>query len=237
MPFMFFEPTMLLLIPALIFTLWAQWKVKHAYNKYSKIGVRAGLTGAQVADIIMRAEGVSRDVPIEAIPGQMTDHYDPTKKVVRLSHDVYSGRSIAALGIAAHEVGHAIQDDRKYVWMGMRSFVYPVAQIGSGLAIPIFFVGLLLGMFAQAPFGFLLMNIGIWLFAGAVAFTIITLPVEFDASRRAVRALAGGGQLTDDEMRGVKAVLTAAAMTYVAAAAMAVSQLIRFIILAQMARD
>lgn len=237
MPLMFFDPTMLLLIPALLFALWAQWKVKHAYQKYSQVGVRSGLTGAKIADLIMRKEGVPNDVPIEAIPGEMTDHYDPTKKVVRLSHDVYSGRSIAALGIAAHEVGHAIQDQRNYVWMHLRSVVYPVAQIGSGLAMPLFFVGLLIGLFSQAPFAFLLMKIAIWLFAAAVAFTIITLPVEFDASKRAIRALADGGQLTQDEMAGVKAVLNAAAMTYVAAAAMAISQLIRFIILAQMARE
>lgn len=237
MPLMFFDPTMLLLIPALLFALWAQWKVKSAYRKYSQIGVRAGLTGAQVADIMMRAEGVPNEVPIKAIPGEMTDHYDPTKKVVNLSHDVYSGRSIAALGIAAHEVGHAIQDHQRYVWMNVRGFVYPLAQIGSGLALPLFFVGFFLGLFAHAPFGYTIMMIAIWLFAGAVAFTIVTLPVEFDASRRAVRALAEGGQLTQDEMSGVKAVLTAAALTYVAAAAMAISQLIRFIVLAQMARE
>lgn len=231
MPFFFWDPTFMLLIPALLLAGWAQIKVRGAYAKYSRVGVRSGITGAQIAGLIMRKEDVPADVPIEAIPGEMTDHYDPTKRVVRLSQDVYHGQSIAALGIAAHEVGHAIQHARSYTWMNLRGLMYPISSIGSTLAFPLFFIGLIFG------YNQTLMHLGIWLFTAAVAFTVITLPVEFDASRRAVRALASGGYLTDDELRGVKKVLTAAAMTYVAAATMAIVQLVRMIILANMSRD
>ncbi len=234
---MFFDPTIILVLPALLFALWAQHKVKSAYSQFSQVGVRSGLTGAKIANLIMRKEGVPDDVEIEPTPGEMTDHYDPTKRVVRLSEGVYGGRSIAALGIAAHEVGHAIQHARSYAWLGLRTYLAPAAQFGSTLAMPLFFGGLILGVFAQTPIAFLIMKIAIWLFGAAVAFTLITLPVEFDASKRAVHALADGGYLTDDELSGVKQVLNAAALTYVAAAAMAISQLLRFIMLASMMRE
>ena len=218
----------LLMIPAMIFALWAQTRVKHAYTKYSKIPTRAGLTGSDVAAIILENAGV-RNVSLGMGPGEMTDHYDPATKRVNLSQGVGAGASIAALGIAAHEVGHAIQDAQGYAPMKLRHFMYPVSSIGSTLAFPLIFAGLIFG---GSGFGFLL-QLGIYLFAAAVAFTIVTLPVEFDASRRAVKALAVGGHLTDDEMSGVRKVLGAAAMTYVAAAAVAVLNLLRMLIIAR----
>ncbi len=218
----------LLMIPAMIFALWAQARVKHAYTKYSKIPTRAGLTGSDVAAIILENAGV-RNVSLGMVPGEMTDHYDPATKRVNLSQGVGAGASIAALGIAAHEVGHAIQDAQGYAPMKLRHFMYPVSSIGSTLAFPLIFAGLIFG---GSGFGFLL-QLGIYLFAAAVAFTIVTLPVEFDASRRAVKALAAGGHLTDDEMCGVRKVLGAAAMTYVAAAAVAVLNLLRILIIAR----
>lgn len=226
MPFFFFTPYDLLLVPALILAVWAQARVSSAYRKYSKVPTRAGMSGAQVAQMIMRDENIGRDIEIEVVPGHLTDHYDPTKKVLRLSEEVYHGNSIAALGIAAHEVGHAIQDARSYTWMQLRSLMYPMSSIGSTLAFPLFFIGFI---FSQAQF---LMTIGIWMFVAAVAFTVVTLPVEFDASRRAKLALAQGRYLTDEELGGVKKVLGAAAMTYVAGAAMAILQLIRLLLLA-----
>lgn len=226
--FYMFHPADLLMIPAMVFALWAQARVKFAYTKYSKIPTRAGLTGADVAAIILENAGV-RNVSLGLVPGEMTDHYDPATRRVNLSQDVGGGRSIAALGIAAHEVGHAIQDAQGYAPMKLRHFMYPVSSIGSTLAFPLIFAGLIFG---GSGFGFLL-QLGIYLFAAAVAFTIVTLPVEFDASRRAVKALAAGGYLTDDEMRGVRRVLGAAAMTYVAAAAAAVLNLLRILIIAR----
>ncbi|HRZ17654.1 MAG TPA: zinc metallopeptidase [Candidatus Hydrogenedentes bacterium] len=223
-----FHPADLLMIPAMVFALWAQARVKHAYGKYSQITTRSGMTGADVAAVILENAGV-RNVSLGLVPGEMTDHYDPAVKRVNLSQEVGGGRSIAALGIAAHEVGHAIQDAQGYAPMKLRHFMYPVSSIGSTLAFPLIFAGLIFG---GNGFGFLL-QLGIYLFSAAVAFTIVTLPVEFDASRRAVKALSAGGYLTDDEMRGVRKVLGAAAMTYVAAAAAAVLNLLRILIIAR----
>ena len=231
----FWDGTIVLLIPAMLLAMWAQAKVKSAYAKYSQVGVRSGVTGADVARRILQESAIpvergmslggAEAVGIEAIGGQMTDHYDPRSRTVRLSQDVYHGRSIAALGIAAHEVGHAIQHAHGYAPMQLRSVVYPVSSLGSTLAWPLF-IG---GFFLYEP----LLQAGIILFSAAVAFTVITLPVEFNASRRAVKALAAGGYLTDDELYGVKKVLSAAAMTYVAATAMAAMQLLRMILLAR----
>jgi len=232
---MFFDPTMLLLIPAFLFAAWAQLKVKTTYAKYSKVGTRRGLTGADVALRILRdadvpSKGSRYDngdgVGIEAIGGKMSDHYDPRAKQLRLSQDVYYGQSVAALGIAAHEVGHAIQHSRGYAPLMARNFVYPISAIGSSLAMPLFFIGF---FFVKSV---LLMQIGILLFSLAVMFTVMTLPVEFNASRRAMRALADGGYLTEDELAGARKVLSAAAMTYVASTAMAMLQLLRMVLLA-----
>ena len=225
MPF-FFHPADLLMIPAMIIAVWAQVRVKAAYQKYASIQTRSGMTGAQVAQHILQNANVS-NVPIEVTPGEMTDHYDPVKKVLRLSGSVYGGTSIAALGIAAHEVGHAIQDASGYAPMKVRHLVYPISRLGSMLAFPLIFAGFILNF----SFSSVLINLGIWLFTAAVAFTIVTLPVEFNASSRAVQALTAGGYMSQDELRGVRKVLGAAAMTYVAAAAAAVLQLVRFLLI------
>jgi len=224
-------------IPALLFAVWAQWKVKSTYAKYARVGNRQGLTGAEVAQRILldanvgvagtgwgRGDGVA----LEPIEGTLTDHYDPRARTLRLSQDIYYGQSVAALGIAAHEVGHAIQHAHGYAPMMARNFVYPVSAIGSTLAFPIFVIGMFLG----PGTGQTIMQIAILLFAAAVGFTVLTLPVEFNASRRAMKALASGGYLSEDELGGARKVLTAAAMTYVASTAMAILQLVRMLLLA-----
>lgn len=233
---MFFDSTMLLVLPALLLALWAQAKVSSTYAKFSKVGTRSGLTGAEVAQRILSDAGIALadkrsaglggpTCKLECIPGHLSDHYDPRSQTLRLSHDVYYGQSVAALGIAAHEVGHAIQHARMYAPLMARNFIYPVCSLGSTLAFPLF----ILGLFAQiGP----LMNLAILLFSVAVAFTVLTLPVEFDASRRAMATLSTGGYLDALELRGAKRVLTAAAITYVAAAFMAIMQLVRMLILA-----
>ncbi len=243
---MFFFPGDLLLIPAFLFSLWAQFKVKSAYAKYSQIGTRAGLSGAEVAARILRDSNIELargdqhpegSCGLESIEGELSDHYDPRDRTLRLSEPVYHGRSIAALGIAAHEVGHAIQHARLYAPLSLRNIIYPVTSIASTLSWPLFFVGLLLppvdNMARAFTGGVSLLWVGVALFSLAVFFTLLTLPVEFNASRRALKALASGGYLQEDELHGARAVLTAAALTYVAAAAMALMQLLRMILLAR----
>lgn len=242
MPFLFFDWTIVLLIPALLLAVWAQYKIKSNYTRFSEVGNRAGLTGEEVARLILRDAGISpshrlnsggsSSCSVECIGGHLTDHYDPRSRTLRLSEEVCHGRSIAALGIAAHEVGHAIQHDRAYAPLMLRNVVYPVCSFGSSMAFPLFFIGL----FMPTGLGQTLIHAAILLFSLSVFFTVLTLPVEFDASRRAMAALAHGGYLATDELRGAKKVLTAAALTYVAAAAMAIMQLVRMFILAQ-ARD
>lgn len=227
----FFHPADLLLIPALLFTLWAQWRVSSAYKKFSQVGVRSGMTGADIARRMMRQENID-DVELETVAGEMTDHYDPTSKTVRLSDAVYHGSSIAALGIAAHEVGHVIQHARGYSPLALRTYLYPVASLGSSLGYFMIFIGLIIG-WAGMAFGSLIFTAGIWLFGGFVLFTVITLPVEFNASSRAIRALSDGSIMTEDELSGARAVLNAAAMTYVASAAVAVINLIRILIISR----
>lgn len=212
---------------SLLISFWAQGKVKYAYAKYSKVGVRSGITGVQIARRMMAEEGIS-DVDIELTPGVMTDHYDPGAKVVRLSEAVYHGNSIASLGIAAHEIGHVIQHAHGYTPMHVRSAMYPVSRIGSTLAFPLILGGIFI---SSVPW---LLTVGIYLYAAAVAFTVITLPVEFNASKRALVALNDGRIMTQDELHGAKKVLDAAAMTYVAAATAAVLELIRLILIARM---
>ena len=239
MPFMIFDPTMILLVPALLLALWAQYKVKSNYERFSQVGTRSGLTGGDVARLILRDAGIesnrhggfggSHGCGIETVPGHLTDHYDPRTRMLRLSEEVCYGRSVAALGIAAHEVGHAIQHARLYAPLALRNVVYPVCSLGSTLAFPLFFIGL----FIPAALGQTLMQSAILLFTLSVFFTVLTLPVEFDASRRALLALANGGYLEADELGGARKVLGAAAMTYVAAAAMAIMQLVRMVLLAQ----
>ncbi len=219
-----YDPTYLLLIPAMILALYAQFKVSSNYSKWSQVPSRTGLTGAQMARKILDTNGCS-DVRIEQISGKLTDHYDPQNGVLRLSSEVYRSGSIAALGVAAHEAGHAIQDAQDYAPMRIRSTLVPIANIGSGAAMPLFFLGLL---FSWQP----IVKIGILCFALSVLFYLVTLPVEFNASSRAVAVLADG-YLPDDEVCGVKAMLSAAALTYVAAALQALLQLARLILIAR----
>ena len=221
--FYYYDPTYLLLIPGLLLALYAQIKISSTYSRWKQVPSRSGLTGAQMARRILDGNGCG-DVRIERVSGTLTDHYDPQGGVLRLSDEVYASRSIAALGVAAHEAGHAIQDAQSYAPMRIRAALVPVANIGSSAAIPLFMLGLI---FSWQP----LLKIGILCFALAVLFYLVTLPVELNASGRAV-ALLGGGLLPDDEVQGVKKVLSAAALTYVAAALQALLQLLRLVILA-----
>ena len=205
-------------------SLGAQALVKSAYHRNSQIATRSGLTGADIARHMMRQENIN-DVELEVIPGELTDHYDPGAKVVRLSEAVYNGNSIAALGIAAHEVGHVIQHAHGYAPMHLRSIVYPVASIGSGLGPYLVLAGFFMHF---SP----LLWAGVFLFAAATVFTVVTLPVEFNASSRALHALEYGNILLPDEMKGARQVLNAAALTYVAAAVTSVLFLLHYIMMA-----
>ena len=225
--FWYYDPTYLLLIPGLLLALYAQYKVTSTFNHWKQAPSRTGLTGARIARMILDANGC-QDVRIEHVRGSLTDHYDPENGVLRLSDEVYASRSIAALGVAAHEAGHAIQDEKDYAPMRLRANLVPLANIGSQAATPLFMLGLL---FSWEP----LTKIGIFAFAFSVLFYLVTLPVEFNASSRAVTVLASGF-LPDDEVKGVKAVLSAAALTYVAAALQAVLQLVRLLLLANSRR-
>ncbi|GEN31798.1 hypothetical protein HNQ35_000554 [Cerasibacillus quisquiliarum] len=204
----------------LIVPLWAQAKVKSTYSKYSKIATSSKMTGAQVARQILNDNGLF-DVTVEETRGILSDHYDPRSKTVRLSTDNYHGYSMAASAVAAHEVGHAIQDAENYAFLRFRSALVPVANLGSNLSFFLIIVGLFLNMMNLAVVGLLFM-------AGAVLFQLVTLPVEFDASSRAMGQLVSGGYITNREERDTRKVLNAAAMTYVAAALVAVMELIRF---------
>jgi len=229
MPFFFgFDPTFILLLPALAFAFWAQWKVKSTYDKFAQIPAANGMTGRDMARSIMQRNAIT-DVSIEEIGGSLSDHYDPGARTVRLSADIYEGNSIAAIAVAAHEVGHVIQHHRNYLPLGMRTSIAPVAGIGSSLAMPLFIVGLF--FFRGMPFGNMLMDLGILFFSGAVLFQFVTLPVEFDASRRALQQLTESGAVMPQEVAGAKQVLDAAALTYVAAAAMAALQLVRLLLM------
>lgn len=224
--FYMWDPTMMILIPAVLLTAYAQIKINSTYNKYSQIPSKRGLTGADVARYILNQNGLF-DVAIERVAGQLSDHYDPRSRVVRLSPDVYHGTSLAALGVAAHEVGHAVQHDTGYLPLYIRNTIIPVTQIGSYAAIPLFFIGIFMSSES-------LVNIGIMLFAAIVFFQMVTLPVEFNASRRAIATLGGEGILDASELAGTKKVLSAAAMTYLAAALMAVMELLRLIVISGM---
>jgi uncharacterized protein len=223
----FFDWTIILVLPAMALTVWAQLKVKKTYNRYREVGSRSGLTGAQVARRLLDQSGLNQ-VRVDKIEGALTDHYDPQKKVVRLSQPIYESNSLSAFAIAAHETGHAFQDQAGYAPMFIRARLVPGANLGSHLALPLFFIG----MIFSASLGWL-MDVGILFFAAAVVFHIVTLPVEFDASARAIRVLTTGGYLAPDEIGGAKKVLSAAAWTYVAAASVAVLTLLRLIILRQ----
>lgn len=227
---LFYDPTWLIIIPALLFAMFAQAKVQSTFAKYLRVPARAGYTGAQVARQILDRANL-HDVRVEMTHRHLGDHYDPRQRVVRLSPEVYNGRSVASIGVAAHETGHALQHARAYVPLNIRNSLFPIAAFGSNAAFPLFFIGLMLGATGSMNLGVSLMTIGIWFFIAALAFQVVTLPVEFNASARAMRLLTTGGYLAPDEAPKTKAVLNAAALTYVAATAMAVAQLLRLLIL------
>jgi Zn-dependent membrane protease YugP len=226
---MFFDPTYVLILPALALAMFAQWKVGSTFNKFSQVATASGRTGAEVAAELLRRRGLS-GVKIEPVQGMLADHYDPRTKTLRLSPQVYGSASVAAVGVAAHECGHAFQDAERYAPLAIRGAIVPMATIGTNAAWILFMIGLFTSMRW-------LMDVGILLFAGYIAFALITLPVEFDASRRAVAVLKGEGLVMPREADGVRAVLNAAALTYVAAAAMAVMQLVRLLVLRNMRDD
>jgi Zn-dependent membrane protease YugP len=222
----FWDYTFFLLIPPLLLAFYAQAKVKGTYSKFSRVFASSRISGADMAREILNLGGAN-DVRIEKTPGQLSDHYDPRKKALRLSPGVYESNSIAALGIAAHESGHALQHHTGYAPLQIRNGIYPVASFGSRLAFPLFLVGFF--MSSKGPS--ILMDIGIFLFAGAVVFSLLTLPVEFNASHRAVTLLEQRGYLRGQELDGARKVLSAAALTYVAATAMAAMQLLRMFLI------
>ena len=222
----FFDPTMALLIPAIILALWANSLVKSNYRKYKQVKNNIAMTGSEVALHILQRNGIT-DVPVVPVEGELTDHYEPSKREVRLSKDIFYGETVSAVAIAAHEVGHALQHAHSYVPLKIRHALFPVARFGSGAAFPLFFIGFLF----RAP---MLMDIGILFFIAAFIFQIVTLPVEFNASQRAFKELGYDLVLDPREMVGVKKVLNAAALTYVAAALMSLLQVIRLLFLRNM---
>ncbi len=216
--------TYILVIIGAIFSLIASAKVNSTFNRYQKIRSASGMTGAQAAERILNQNGIY-DVSVEHVKGTLSDHYDPRSRVLRLSDSTYASTSVAAIGVAAHECGHAIQHKEGYTPLKIRSAIVPAANIGSRLGIPMIFIGVLLGYYYP------LIQIGIWVFSLAVLFQIVTLPVEFNASSRAVTMLEHYGILGEEELRHTKKVLSAAAMTYVAAAASSILQLLRLVLL------
>lgn len=231
MPFFFWPDKyyIFLVIPAMLVAFWAQVRVKSAFAQYSQVSLFSGLTGAQAARRILDANGLSH-VRIEMVPGSLSDHYDPSAQVVRLSQDVYSRSTVAAVGVAAHETGHAIQHSVGYAPLTIRNAIIPLTNIGSGLSIPLIVLGIIM---SWQP----LVTLGILLFSLVTVFQLITLPVEFNASRRALETLENYHMVTQQEQEGVSKVLTAAALTYVAALLVSVANLLRLILLFGGRRD
>ncbi len=213
-----------LVVPALIISMIASFRVKGTFNKFREIGNSKNMTGAEVARYLLQTNGIN-DVKVTRVPGELTDHYDPRKKELRLSDSTYSSISVAAVGVAAHETGHALQHNVGYGPLALRSYLVPVANIGSqaGPALAIF------GLVLSLPF---LINLGLLLFAAAILFYLVTLPVEFNASKRAIQILDSHNILVGDELRAAKKVLSAAAMTYVASALVAIANFLRLLLLA-----
>lgn len=222
--FYYFDSTYMLVLIGAILSIWASARVKSTYHKYSRVRNAAGMTGAEAAEKILRASGIY-DVRVEQVAGNLTDHYDSKSKTLRLSGSVYADTSVAAVGVAAHECGHAMQDNQDYLPLKVRAALVPAANIGSRLGIPIILLGLILGSSTT------LITIGIWVFSLAVLFQVVTLPVEFNASRRALTILEQTGTLGTTEIQGAGKVLRAAALTYVAAAAASILQLLRLVLL------
>ncbi len=218
-----FDYTYILVLIGAVLCMLASAKVKSTYSKYAKVRSMSGLTGAQAATEILRRQGI-RDVQVMHVAGELTDHYDPRTKTVNLSDSTYGSNSVAAIGVAAHECGHVCQHHFGYIPLSIRTALVPVANIGSQIGLPIIFLGLIIGMTPLA-------KIGIWVFSLAVLFQVVTLPVEFDASHRALGMLTQYGILAEDEVAKSRKVLTAAALTYVAAAASTVLQLLRLVMI------
>lgn len=221
----YYDPTYILVLIAAVLSIVASVRVNSTFQKYARVRSRSGMTGAQAAERLLRDNGIY-DVRIEHVNGMLSDHYDPRSKVVRLSDATYNSSSVAAIGVAAHECGHVLQHHEAYAPLRLRTFLVPAANLGSRAGIPLILLGILLG------YNNLLIQIGIWVFALAVLFQVVTLPVEFNASGRALRLLQSQGILTEEETGQSRKVLSAAALTYVAAAASAILQLLRFIMLA-----
>ena len=228
----YYDPTYMLVLIGAILCILASSRVNSTYRKYAKVRCHSGMTGAEAAQRILQMSGIY-DVQVKHVSGELTDHYDPTRKVLNLSDSVYGSQSVAAIGVAAHECGHAVQHQKDYLPLKIRSALVPAANIGSRLGIPIVILGLVLGIGFPLPGGgyFSLAQIGIWVFALAVLFQIVTLPIEFDASGRALMMVESYGIMNQDEVKDCKRVLSAAALTYVAAAASSILQLLRLVLL------
>lgn len=219
---------LVLVLPCIILSLWASSSVNSTFKKYSKVMSIRHITGADAAQRVLSANGVT-GVRIERVSGNLTDHYDPRTNVIRLSDSVYSSTSVAAIGVACHEAGHAVQYARNYGPIKLRAAIIPLTNIGSKLAMPLILIGILLGFLGN--FSYFLVDLGIAAFGLSLVFQLITLPVEFNASRRAIATIENTGILTNEEQQGAKKTLKAAAMTYVAATAVALAQLLRLIVL------
>ena len=226
MGYYYWDPTYILVVIGAVICMIASARVKGTFNKYSQLRSMSGMNGAQVAQRVLQAAGIY-DVQVRHVSGSLTDHYDPRTKTVNLSDPVYNATSVAALGVAAHECGHAIQHAKSYAPLSIRSALVPIATFGSMLAWPV----ILIGLFFNTRSSGLIIDIGILLFSAAVLFQLVTLPVEFDASRRALVMLRTQGILADDELKYTRRVLKSAALTYVASAAAAILQLLRIILI------
>lgn len=226
MGYYYWDPTYILVVIGAVICMIASARVKGTFNKYSQLRSMSGMNGAQVAQSVLQAAGIY-DVQVRHVSGSLTDHYDPRTKTVNLSDPVYNATSVAALGVAAHECGHAIQHAKSYAPLSIRSALVPIANFGSMLAWPV----ILIGLFFNTRSSGLIIDIGILLFSAAVLFQLVTLPVEFDASRRALVMLRTQGILADDELKYTRRVLKSAALTYVASAAAAILQLLRIILI------
>ncbi len=219
-----FDPTIMILLPALVITMYAQAKVKGTFAKYSTIKNSKGITGAEVTKFLLEANGI-RDVKVEHINGTLNDHYDPRSKVIRLSDAVYGSTSLAAIGVAAHETGHAIQDEVGYSFLRLRHSIFPAVAFFSNISMPLFFMGLIFGYKG-------LTTIGILFFCATLVFQLVTLPVEFNASNRAMSILEENNVINREEIKPARKVLDAAALTYVAAVVMSIANLLRLIAIA-----
>lgn len=224
--FYYYDRTYILVLIGVVLCMLASNRVNSVFRKYDRVRSHTGMTGREAAERILRANGIY-DVQVQHVSGKLTDHYDPRNKVLRLSDSTYASASVAAIGVAAHECGHAVQHAVGYAPLQIRGALVPVANFGSTLSWPL----ILIGIFLNGQMSALLINLGILLFSGAVLFQLITLPVEFNASNRAVRALANSGMLYEEEVRQTKEVLGAAALTYVASAASMILQLLRLLII------